>query len=66
MDIRYLVFAYDKYYPLGGGRDLRSVHEFVATAINSAENAVDEQDHSHVYDIKISKIIKIYTKYPQE
>ena len=64
---RYLVFAGDHYYPLGGFNDFIGDFTLEAEAINTARSSIGEQhkynknDWAHVYDtIKRKEVIKLY------
>ena len=55
--IRFLVFAGDGYYPAGGALDLKSMHEFINYAEDSAQELYSFWEWVHIYDIELKRII---------
>lgn len=51
--MRYLLFAGDDYYPLGGARDLVGCY----SDLQDAKGAYDGQGWAHIYDIETCEII---------
>lgn len=61
---RYLIFAYNDYYPYGGANDYYNAADELEEAIESANSALCSShgyDEAHVLDLlKMSLIFKVY------
>jgi hypothetical protein len=55
---RYLVFAGDKYYPLGGMYDFQQDYESRSEAIRVASSEMWALSWAHIYDQKESAYVK--------
>lgn len=54
--LRYLVFAFDSYYPAGGWNDFRGSYETPEEAVEAAENA--GRDYWQVVDAETGEVTR--------
>lgn len=54
---RFLVFAFDDYYPHGGINDCKARSGVETVAINRAVALCANHDNVHVYDVEDNKIV---------
>lgn len=55
---RYIVFAFDDYYPSGGGYDFYAAYESLESAIEGARYAYAHRyNTAHVFDLEKMEIV---------
>jgi hypothetical protein len=60
---RYLLFAGDRYYPLGGFKDFRGSFTVVEAAVEYGRNETDDFDWWHVVDLLDGTIVQSGTSH---
>lgn len=53
--MRYLVFTFDKYYPVGGWNDFHGQYEDVSEAMQAERNTLFT--HGHIVDTTTMKVV---------
>lgn len=54
----FIIFAGEKYYPLGGAYDIISVHNNLNKALIAFDSAVKEYEWAHIFDTVTSLLVK--------
>lgn len=57
-DKSYLIFAGDKYYPQGGGKDLVYYTNSYEESFDLLNQAAHQYDWAQLFDVQLKKIIK--------
>ena len=55
---RFLLFGGERYYPLGGWSDFKSMHTTPGAALNAASVAASEWDWWQIVDLRTQKIVR--------
>tara|TARA_B100000497_G_scaffold81487_1_gene90871 strand:+ start:4234 stop:4413 length:180 start_codon:yes stop_codon:yes gene_type:complete len=54
----FIIFAGEKYYPLGGSYDIVSVHDEYYEALTAYDKIVEKYEWIHIFDTHMKTIIK--------